>query len=184
MKDRLIAVANQLSDIAAEYEEKVSPKSWVTDGWKELLNNMADYSPHLEFSDDTDPTEVVHTLFMRIQELEGNKRKKDLYSTYFNWGLEGAQQAAPQQDPAQEGVALRNFREQLQRRNDELRMAEVAQRAQMEQQMLQAAGVNPFLRGAEVRIVDDIAPGGVLGQIVFDADGPDLDMGEHDEEEF
>jgi hypothetical protein len=87
--------------LAANYEEIVAPRSWITSGWKDLLQRIYEYSPdELSFEDDTDPTEVVHTMFLRLQEAEGRNRNKKK-SQYYNWDiLTGpAETAMPQEAP-------------------------------------------------------------------------------------
>lgn len=145
MKDQLIKVANELSDLASAYEEKVTQKSWITDGWKALMEQLYQFDPdEFNFPEDADPTEVLHTVFLRLQEHTTNKSSKKYY-----WGdaiaVDRPQVLQVEPAPVAAPAAEVNFGEFLRVREEALRQQMVFQ------QENNVIRVNPFMNG----IMDD-----------------------------
>jgi hypothetical protein len=71
MREQLNALANQLTDLAAQYEEKIAPiQEWNTEKWQDLCYKLSKdrYTTGIDIRD-MSPEEAVSMLHARVTEL-------------------------------------------------------------------------------------------------------------------
>lgn len=141
-RKRLVEVANELTDIVAQYEEtQHKPAEWNTDAWQTAITNMLDEGTMFwGFDHRTDPTAVVHEIYTAY---------KDMLEAYNH--LERGTRGVPNRF-APEPVAPPPLRDvelrQMIRAADELTGTIAAQR--MLHEPLRVEEMGEILRGPDV----------------------------------
>jgi hypothetical protein len=61
MREEIIRLANELTDLAEHYEEKTTNKTWRTGKWKEIVQRVREFGL-LSLDDDCEPADVLESL--------------------------------------------------------------------------------------------------------------------------